>query len=473
MCSAECPIKQKIDQTSMEMKIIGQITGLIREITDIRDHIDTEKAAESIRSNIYFKGPNVWILVCAIVLASVGLNVNSTAVIIGAMLVSPLMGPIIGIGLGLGTNDTALIKSAFKNLLVMMSISVVAATVYFLVTPLKLANPTELLARTNPTIYDVMIALFGGLAGIFELSRKEKGTVISGVAIATALMPPLCTAGYGIASGSLNYFLGALYLFVINCIFIVLATYIMVKYLNFSGIEFQDNKKEKRTKTLITAIVILFIVPSILSAMSMIRENRFKIEVEAFIAENKNLEKGYIYDYRINTRKGRSVEVFIAGDPMTASEKSRLMESAERHGISEGQIRFSERKLSDNEGDASETLMKGIYARTDQEISKREKRIADLENELSAYRSEEIPYARIVREIKSQYPSVTGIFIGKGAAVQADSLSLRHGIAVIADYDGKISEEECRKLEEWLRIRLEDDSLTVVHRFHENPGKTR
>ena len=269
------------------------------------------------------------------------------------------------------------------------------------------------------------------------------------------------------------YFLGALYLFVINCIFIVLATYIMVKYLNFSGIEFQDNKKEKRTKTLITAIVILFIVPSILSAMSMIRENKFKIEVEAFIAENKNLEKGYIYDYRINTRKGRSVEVFIAGDPMTASEKSRLMESAERHGISEGQIRFSERKLSDNEGDASETLMKGIYARTDQEISKREKRIADLENELSAYRSEEIPYARIVREIKSQYPSVTGIFIGKGAAVQADSLSLRHGIAVIADYDGKISEEECRKLEEWLRIRLEDDSLTVVHRFHENPGKTR
>lgn len=457
----------------MNMKIIGEITGLIRDITDIRDHIDTVKAAENIRNNIYFKGPNVWILVCAIVLASVGLNVNSTAVIIGAMLVSPLMGPIIGIGLGLGTNDTPLIKSAFKNLLVMMSISVVAATIYFLVTPLKLANPTELLARTNPTIYDVMIALFGGLAGIFELSRKEKGTVISGVAIATALMPPLCTAGYGIASGALNYFLGALYLFFINCIFIVLATYIMVKYLKFNEVEFQDAKTGKRTRTLMTAIVILFIVPSILSAVGMIRENKFKIEVESFISENKNLDKGYIYDYKINTRKGGSVEVFIAGDPMTATEKARLMESADRHGISESQIKFSERKLSDSEGDASEALMKGIYARTDQEISRREKRISELEDELAAYKAEEIPYTRVAREIKSQYPSVTGIFIGKGASVETDSLSMKHGIVVIADYSKKISDEDCRKLEEWLRIRLNDDSLNVVHRVHENESTTR
>ena len=137
-----------------------------------------------------------------------------------------------------------------------------------------------------------------------------------------------------------------------------------------------------------TAIVILFIVPSILSAVGMIRENKFKIEVEAFISENKNLDKGYIYDYKINTRKGGSVEVFIAGDPMTATEKARLMESADRHGISESQIKFSERKLSDSEGDASEALMKGIYARTDQEISRRDKRISELEDELAAYKAE-------------------------------------------------------------------------------------
>ena len=170
------------------MQIVQELIKNIKNIADIREFIDTEKAAENIRSNIFFRGPNVWILVCAIILASVGLNVNSTAVIIGAMLVSPLMGPIIGVGLGLGIDDTELIKSALKNLLIMVLISLTAATIYFVITPLKLANPTELLARTNPTIYDVMIALFGGLAGILEISRKEKGTVLSGVAIATCLL---------------------------------------------------------------------------------------------------------------------------------------------------------------------------------------------------------------------------------------------------------------------------------------------
>uniref|UniRef100_UPI003FEEEAB1 DUF389 domain-containing protein n=1 Tax=Candidatus Cryptobacteroides bacterium TaxID=3085639 RepID=UPI003FEEEAB1 len=158
------------------MQLIQDIKTFLKEVIDIRATIDTQKADESIRGNIYFKGPNVWILVCAIVLASVGLNVNSTAVIIGAMLVSPLMGPIFGIGLGLGIDDADLIKSALKNLATMVIISLLAASLYFLLTPLKLANPTELMSRTNPTIYDVMIALFGGLAGIFEMSRKEKGT---------------------------------------------------------------------------------------------------------------------------------------------------------------------------------------------------------------------------------------------------------------------------------------------------------
>ena len=167
----------------------------IKAITNISDHIDTDAATRSIRSNMAFRGPNVWILAFSIIIASVGLNVNSTAVIIGAMLISPLMGPIIGIGLGLGVNDTKLIRVGLKNLLVMVGISLMASFLYFLMTPLKLANPTELLSRTNPTIYDVIIALFGGAAGLLEISRKEKGTVLSGVDIATELMPPLCTEG--------------------------------------------------------------------------------------------------------------------------------------------------------------------------------------------------------------------------------------------------------------------------------------
>ena len=201
-------------------KQITYFRKYIRQLYDrylyIRDDVDTIGAAERIKSSIWFHGPNAWILAFSIIIASVGLNVNSTAVIIGAMLISPLMGPIIGVGLSLGTNDTDLLKASFKNLLVMVLISLLASTLFFIVSPLSLVNPTELEARTSPTIYDVLIALFGGLAGILENSRKERGTVLSGVAIATALMPPLCTVGYGIAHLEPRFIFGAFYLFIIN-----------------------------------------------------------------------------------------------------------------------------------------------------------------------------------------------------------------------------------------------------------------
>ena len=192
----------------------------LKRITNISNHIDIQAAQSHIVSNIEFRGPNVWILILAVVIASVGLNVNSIPVVIGAMLISPLMGPIMGIGLALGINDTNLLKQSFKNLLIMTSISIFASFIFFLITPLALENPSELLARTNPTIYDVFIALCGGLAVIIEVCRKDKGTVIAGAAIATALMPPLCTAGYGIANGNFMYFIGAFYLYFINSVFI-------------------------------------------------------------------------------------------------------------------------------------------------------------------------------------------------------------------------------------------------------------
>ena len=183
------------------MGVFQNFKELVKNTANLAGYIDTEAAEKSIRGNIYFRGPNAWILAIATIIASVGLNVNSIPVVIGAMLISPLMGPIFGLGLGLGVNDMALMKSSGKHFLVMVSISLAASFIYFLITPLSLSNPTELLARTNPTIYDVLIALFGGFAGILEQCRKEKGTVFSGVAIATALMPPLCTAGFGLAIG--------------------------------------------------------------------------------------------------------------------------------------------------------------------------------------------------------------------------------------------------------------------------------
>ena len=262
------------------MNIFKKLSVFIREVANIDAHIDTDAAERSIRNNIEFKGPNAWILAVAIIIASVGLNVNSIPVIIGAMLISPLMGPIFGLGLGLGINDINLMKQAGKNLLVMVSISLVVSLVYFLITPLSLSNPTELLARTRPTIFDVMIALFGGFAGIFEQCRKEKGTVFAGVAIATALMPPLCTAGFGLASGNLSCFLGALYLFCINCLFITLATYFLVKYFRFKKTEYADQGFGLRTQRITSLLIAIFLVPSVWSAVVLVKQNNFDKKID-------------------------------------------------------------------------------------------------------------------------------------------------------------------------------------------------
>lgn len=435
----------------------------IKAITNISDHIDTDAAARSIRSNVAFRGPNVWILAFSIIIASVGLNVNSTAVIIGAMLISPLMGPIIGIGLGLGVNDTKLIRVGLKNLLVMVGISLMASFLYFLLTPLKLANPTELLSRTNPTIYDVIIALFGGAAGLLEISRKEKGTVLSGVAIATALMPPLCTAGYGLASGHISYFFGALMLFIINGVFIIIATYLMSKILGFPEYEFLDAKQARRTRSLVTLVFVLVTIPSILSAITMIRSNKFAQDAESFVSENRMLDSGYIYDYDIDTHKGGKISLYIAGNMLDENEKSRLRLSAKDHGIDPERVEFYAHQIAPNENGSADKLVRDIYARTDSEIGKRDAQIRMLEMELSKYKQKEIPYTQISREIVSQYPQVKEIYISRGADVTTDSLYSKDCILVVAKTQRALGDEAKLRMTEFLKARLNDTTVVVIN----------
>lgn len=435
----------------------------IKAITNISDHIDTDAAARSIRSNVAFRGPNVWILAFSIIIASVGLNVNSTAVIIGAMLISPLMGPIIGIGLGLGVNDTKLIRVGLKNLLVMVGISLMASFLYFLMTPLKLANPTELLSRTNPTIYDVIIALFGGAAGLLEISRKEKGTVLSGVAIATALMPPLCTAGYGLASGHISYFFGALMLFIINGVFIIIATYLMSKILGFPEYEFLDAKQARRTRSLVTLVFVLVTIPSILSAITMIRSNKFAQDAERFVSENRMLDSGYIYDYDIDTHKGGKISLYIAGNMLDENEKSRLRLSAKDHGIDPERVEFYAHQIAPNENGSADKLVRDIYARTDSEIGKRDAQIRMLEMELSKYKQKEIPYTQISREIVSQYPQVKEIYISRGADVTTDSLYSKDCILVVAKTQRVLGDEAKLRMTEFLKARLNDTTVVVIN----------
>ena len=354
-----------------------------RYYANIYDHIDTEDAAQRIKSGIWFRGPNVWILAFSIVIASAGLNVNSTAVIIGAMLISPLMGPIIGLGLALGTNDVDLLKLAAKNLLVMVVISLVASTLFFLLSPLELINPTELQARTRPTIYDVLIALFGGLAGILENSRKERGTVIAGVAIATALMPPLCTAGYGLSCLHFKFFFGAMYLFIINTVFITLATYVMVKYLRFKAVSGLDPAVAKKRRNTISALIAIVVIPSIISAIGMIQDNNFERNVEAFVQENRLVSRSYIYDYRIYNDRGRKVEFSLTGEPMSYEAQTAFFASARSHKIKDSQIIIKEHSLGMTEEEMN-ALVRGVYDKTDREMAEKEEQLDRLQTRLDS-----------------------------------------------------------------------------------------
>lgn len=342
------------------------IKKTIRQYTYIYDQVDTDAAAERIKSSIWFKGPNAWILTFAIILASVGLNVNSTAVIIGAMLVSPLMGPIIGVGLALGTHDTDLLKSAAKNLLVMVIISLAASTLFFVMSPLSLVNPTELEARTSPTIYDVLIALFGGLAGILENSRTERGTVLSGVAIATALMPPLCTAGYGLAHLNAHFFFGAMYLFVINTVFIALATYLMVKYLRFRTVSGISPERAQKQRRIISMILVIVIVPSIWSAIILVGKNNFERNVHNFVEDNRLVGRSYLYDYSI---EGRSVNFAFTGEALTDSLKADFYSRASKYKLKEKDIHLTEYSLGMSQSEV-DAILSDVYSRAQVEREK-------------------------------------------------------------------------------------------------------
>ena len=443
------------------MGIIKELSNTFKAAINLTGHIDTEAAERSIRNNIFFKGPNAWILAIAIIIASVGLNVNAIPVVIGAMLISPLMGPIFGLGLGLGVSDVELMKSSGKILFVMVMISLPASFLYFVITPLSLTNPTELLARTNPTIYDVLIALFGGFAGILEQSRKDKGTVFAGVAIATALMPPLCTAGFGLASGNLSYFIGALYLFFINCLFIMLATYLSVKYLGFRQTEFKDVSTGRKTKRIITILIILFTAPSIWSAVTLIHQNRFEESALAFVEHSKSYGKSFMYNYKIAHSNGSVVELFFTGDALDENTKQTIYQTAARYNIKQEQICINDHTTTEDVSDNE--LVREIYSRMDQEIAMRDNEIKRLTAELEAQQHNDIPYSQIAREIKATYPSINEVHITYGEHIaDSDTENHQHSTIVAIVASRRLVDSDKNKLQEWLKVRLNSENLILI-----------
>ena len=444
-------------------RFVRKMVGLV----NIREYVDYHTADTSIRNNIRFKGPNVIILACAIIIASVGLNVNSIPVIIGAMLISPVMGPILGLGLGLGTEDGELLKDSLKNFAIMVLISILASSLFFLLSPLTMENPSELLARTNPTIYDVLIALFGGFAGILETSRKEKGTVISGVAIATALMPPLCTIGYGISRLHLTFVFGALYLFLINTIFIALATFLAVKLFKFPAVKVDEAEAEGKRKGLSKSwygvILLVIILPSIWTAINVVKENNFKIHAAQLVKEHKNMGKSFVYDYRTNySRKLSTIELFVAGEVLSNESKEILYNDAENYGIMRSQIIFHEDATIVRE-DISETeILKGIYEHTDKQIKVLNDSIMKLNSRLNAYENNVIPVHSVAQELFAQHPQITNISITQGSAVDAMTTSEVEQVVVFVTSDEPISQELHNQIERWLKVRLGNENVLVV-----------
>jgi uncharacterized hydrophobic protein (TIGR00271 family) len=410
----------------------------------------------------------VWILAFAIIVASVGLNVNAIPVIIGAMLISPLMGPIMGVGLAIGINDSRLLQRSLKNLVIMVAISLTASFAYFFISPLNLGEPTELLARTRPTIFDVFIALFGGLAGIIESARKEKGTVIAGVAIATALMPPLCTAGYGLANGEWAYFIGAFYLFLINSVFIALATFLMVRYMQFPSVKFADPLKQRRVHRSIAIFSTLTILPSIVVAWMVIRENRFEHAVGKLEQEYANaFENTQFTKIERSYRLFDSSEIVVhtIGQPLTGFQVAQLTGKLSEFGLRKTKLRFSHRlsygTVTGNDKTTT-TLLENIYNRSEATLKSKDERIAQLEQELTTLKAGDISYAQVAKELAINHPLLRKITLSKGLQLNVPAQTTTDRIVVMTEWTSPVGTQELKQMEEWLKVRLHNDHVIVI-----------
>lgn len=414
---------------------------------------DYSLVQESIEKAIVFKGTNLWILIFAIVVASVGLNMNSTAVIIGAMLISPLMGPINGIGFSIATYNTGLLRRSLKNFAFAVVASIVASSVYFLVSPVSNAQ-SELLARTSPTIFDVIIALFGGFAGIVAISSKNKGNVIPGVAIATALMPPLCTVGYGIASLNLSYFLGALYLFTINTVFIALSSMIVTQILKFPKHDFILPKYKKLTNLTLWLVISVTVLPSVYLGYTLVKKERFQNAAVLYVAEVADYGDNFLMQHTIDADK-RRVELVYGGEDMGLKDRQLIKKKAKKFNLNESNIiiihGLKMKDFKDEFGEINQLKTEFIEF---QRVLKNKEHLLDSMNEQSNLGGQ------LFKEINEIYPEVTGLIYSptkRFSSDQSDQLAL-----VRIETNRGITNRHENEIRDWLNARLREDSLLVL-----------
>ncbi len=456
------------------LRFFVNLLEYLKEVINIRDGVDVEGSVEAIRNDIDFKGVNIWILGASIAIASVGLNVNSTAVIIGAMLISPLMGPIVGVGLAIGINNIMMLKRSLRSLGTAVLISVVVSSVYFLLTPFGEVQ-SELIARTRPTLLDVLIAFFGGIALI--VAKTKKGTIAStiyGVAIATALMPPLCTAGYGLANGNWSFFFGAFYLFLINSVFIILATWLVVKYLKFPLTSYLDQARQKKVTRLIWIFTLIIFLPSSYTFWQSIQESIFKKNAENFIAQSFEFDGSEVINKKINYNNDEGVsmiEVYLIGKPISVETKTRLTKKMNEFSLQDVELKIYQAEDNTNEitskltSEVKSGIIEEIYRKNQETLEDKDEKIKTLEHELTKLGYGAIPFQSLSQEIKLQYEDVQKMEIGKTISTNFDNQQ-DTSITVLIRWNPKMSAEDKttkkQALQKWLRVRLNDEKLKVV-----------
>lgn len=410
---------------------------------------EKSKVLDNVIKSISFRGANLWILACAILIASIGLNVNSTAVIIGAMLISPLMGPIVGAGFALATYNFEVLKKSGKNLLVATVVSLLVSTLYFYLSPFKDVQ-SELLARTSPTIYDVMIAFFGGIVGAISVTRKDKGNPIPGVAIATALMPPLCTAGFGLAVFDMKFFVGAMYLYAINCFFIGISTFIIIKYLKYQPVVTENKSFDKKLRYIITSLILLLIIPSFYLAYNLLQEKRFTQNVENYI-KDEFTDNGYTLIYKkINySTTPKTIDLAFLSRDFDSTEVSGYNKKLKLFGLENTKL-----NIKQNTSDLKSEILNEINKNTSS-VSEKDLQINLLNKELSEYKIQD---KQLIGEVKILFPEVSEISFGKVNSFTKNDSTYQKTVVLYSSEENLDKE----KFNTWLASKFKNEKLEIL-----------
>ena len=454
------------DQNTTSQSFSSALKTWLGDLFNLKDqdHAHERDTKEEIRKGIVFRGANLWILIFAILVCSVGLNVNSTAVIIGAMLISPIMGPIMGIGLGMGINDFQLIVKSAKNLGIALLMSIVASALYFWISPLDEVQ-TELLSRTAPNFWDVLIAFFGGTAGIVAGSRKEKSNAVPGVAIATALMPPLCTAGYGLAQLNWDFFFGALYLFFINCVFISLSTYMIVRVLKYRKKVFEKPEREAKVKRYIAIIVIATIIPSLYTAFNVVRKTVFTQNCEVFMREvilptgSKVISKTIRYE-----RDQASLDLTLYGtrlqdDQLLLIHNLFIQKFGDQVGLN---IDQGEDFVGEDDIASLKAYVDDYRVNTSRVLSKKDSMILNLKGELNRIKSNQFDVNTFADEAKTIFTDMTEFTVSDNVIKSLDEQKLDTMILAYAKFKSKVSKEDQQKLTDWIKVKTKYDNVKLI-----------